>query len=834
MDPAKLPLTGDGLVEVYRARASSSGGKVSHACAALAQAEHSLSEENFREAFVRSEEALKGVREAKESGALRVAQTYDQNLTSDAAKNLRKEVESDALRLMVKALQGQGSHDQALKTAQYSLSMFRKAGDRLSEAKMLLCVAEVQWPITEDEDVLEEALRAAEMARNICHDLQDSRMEAIALINLAWMYVIRQSDQHDDIAQALAAARSASVLAQQAEHRAGEAQALHVAAAAHAASRAFAECLRSADEALDVYLESKNQRMAAFEWMCMSRWHLDNGDPIRAVADAEEACEAYAAVCSHREPEALMALYKAHAAAKKPSLARRPVKEAICRFEEFGNKTAEGKALDVLFQIHMSIGRDWDALRAGEQAVNIFRDLGERTLESKQLASISSLHYGMGEYEKALQVAERSVPLLRKAGSTAEKVDLMRAVVDTWVALEDKTRAMEEVDEWLQYFKDNDDGEGAGAACMTKSNMLLIDGKIDEAFRAASEAHIAFAEEEDEAGQAEALRVLCEISSKKEEHKMAVRTAEQARHLLKEAGDKLGETTVLYILAQNAVQLAIREGARVEEVPRASKASREALLKASRAVVLAVKQARELPDAAQLLACSLCTLSQVEMLCGRPDEALTAADEGVVLFRDSGDVGSEASALLLSADALRASAEYKDSQEAANEALRLYQEVDDSTGEERAMELLGHLQVHLRPPPAARAPVPMQAPGAPMAQPTSFVTAPQEQAASAPEEGRSIARTAPRSAALDLSRVDEDAIRNKLMEIAIRITGAEDEDIESDTPLMEAGLTSNSAILLRDELAEEMPGVNLPVTLAFDYPSIAAMAELIAESVSKR
>jgi len=88
-----------------------------------------------------------------------------------------------------------------------------------------------------------------------------------------------------------------------------------------------------------------------------------------------------------------------------------------------------------------------------------------------------------------------------------------------------------------------------------------------------------------------------------------------------------------------------------------------------------------------------------------------------------------------------------------------------------------------------------------------------------------------RGPALDLSAgLDTDIIRGKVTEIAMRITGADDGEIELDTPLMEAGLTSNSALLLRDELSQELPGIPLPVTLVFDYPSVAAMTELIMET----
>merc|ERR1712217_354836 len=107
--------------------------------------------------------------------------------------------------------------------------------------------------------------------------------------------------------------------------------------------------------------------------------------------------------------------------------------------------------------------------------------------------------------------------------------------------------------------------------------------------------------------------------------------------------------------------------------------------------------------------------------------------------------------------------------------------------------------------------------------------------ADAPAAAKVAKADGPRGPALDMSAgLDLALVKSKVMEIAARITGADDGEIETDTPLMEAGLTSNSAILMRDELTAELPGVTLPVTLVFDYPSVAAMAELIVESGSKK
>lgn len=76
--------------------------------------------------------------------------------------------------------------------------------------------------------------------------------------------------------------------------------------------------------------------------------------------------------------------------------------------------------------------------------------------------------------------------------------------------------------------------------------------------------------------------------------------------------------------------------------------------------------------------------------------------------------------------------------------------------------------------------------------------------------------------------MDSGTIKSKVNQIASAIMGS-DEDFEADTPLMEAGLTSNTAVLLRDELTKDLPGIRLPPTLIFDYPSVAAITEFVMD-----
>merc|ERR1712060_343199 len=80
--------------------------------------------------------------------------------------------------------------------------------------------------------------------------------------------------------------------------------------------------------------------------------------------------------------------------------------------------------------------------------------------------------------------------------------------------------------------------------------------------------------------------------------------------------------------------------------------------------------------------------------------------------------------------------------------------------------------------------------------------------------------------------LDPMQLKQQILEITKGLIG-DDEDIEYDMPLMESGLTSNTAVLLRDALTQRLPGISLPVTLVFDYPSISSMTDLIIENAAR-
>merc|ERR1712083_725322 len=77
--------------------------------------------------------------------------------------------------------------------------------------------------------------------------------------------------------------------------------------------------------------------------------------------------------------------------------------------------------------------------------------------------------------------------------------------------------------------------------------------------------------------------------------------------------------------------------------------------------------------------------------------------------------------------------------------------------------------------------------------------------------------------------VDPEMLKLKINDVANSLMGIE--SLASDTPLMDAGLDSLSMVEFRNELVKEFPGVDLPGALLFDYPTVNALTDFVAQGL---
>merc|ERR1712232_1491004 len=73
-----------------------------------------------------------------------------------------------------------------------------------------------------------------------------------------------------------------------------------------------------------------------------------------------------------------------------------------------------------------------------------------------------------------------------------------------------------------------------------------------------------------------------------------------------------------------------------------------------------------------------------------------------------------------------------------------------------------------------------------------------------------------------------DSLAPKIQELA---TALVTDDLELDSPLMEAGLDSLSMVQFRNTLQQQFPGVPMPASLIFDNPSVRAVSVNIVEEL---
>jgi acyl carrier protein len=78
-----------------------------------------------------------------------------------------------------------------------------------------------------------------------------------------------------------------------------------------------------------------------------------------------------------------------------------------------------------------------------------------------------------------------------------------------------------------------------------------------------------------------------------------------------------------------------------------------------------------------------------------------------------------------------------------------------------------------------------------------------------------------------MSAVSKEAVAEQVAAGVAAVLGA---PVAPSAPLMEAGLDSLGSVELRNSLSKQF-GLELPATLTFDYPSAAAIAGFIAESI---
>jgi len=212
----------------------------------------------------------------------------------------------------------------------------------------------------------------------------------------------------------------------------------------------------------------------------------------------------------------------------------------------------------------------------------------------------------------------------------------------------------------------------------------------------------------------------------------------------------------------------------------------------------------------------LMNIYQIKMMDNKPDEALEAVTEAARLYSDCGEIHRSASMTVLSAMPYLRKNDMDKALAAAQEGLATSRQCGGAMAEELALSIIQEIEGE--DDEEEEVVVERRVKKKP-----EYEQVVQEEAA-APTQAASAAQEAegPEEVGLDL-----DMVMDQISAIARNV--ADTDELVVDTPLMDMGIDSLSAISFRNDLSSSFGGMKMPGTVVFDFPTVRAMAEDIVE-----
>jgi tetratricopeptide (TPR) repeat protein len=401
----------------------------------------------------------------------------------------------------------------------------------------------------------------------------------------------------------------------------------------------------------------------------------------------------------------------------------------------------------------------------------------DRHLEATVLSAFSSVHSAKSEFGAATAKLEEARTLLVDIGDKRGAASTLLALADSHLANQDASTALD-------------------CAMEAKDICKEID------FRR---------------GHADAYQKLALAHAAKEEFDDAIKMAKLAQKHCKSIEDFRGETAMLQFLASTTLAKGDKSGQKLSELQARKQEESQPGIEANRnfrnAAHAAVKRARSAVDIAKKSgdlyahATALTFVGHGLAILTRTKESLNTCREAEQMFRECGATSDQACAVCLQAEIMNASGDKAKALDTANRALELARRAEDGQAEARALHAIEQIKGITRQQQ-------QEIPDAMYAQ--------QMQQGGAPGAASAAGPVVPKG-------LDPDMVQSKLQHVVEQVVGG-GEEVHLDTPLMESGMDSLSAVAFRNELSRAFEGVgSLPAALMFDYPSIRSITDHLVD-----
>ncbi|CAJ1407137.1 unnamed protein product [Effrenium voratum] len=522
--------------------------------------------------------------------------------------------------------------------------------------------------------------------------------------------------------------------------------------------------------------------------------------------------------------------------------ADRALRDSVKRKDKAGEARARQMQVRVLFDLP---GEDPDDIaEVAKVAAKSLKGVEDIKGELWTLRVLALLDAEALRVDDAIDVGNRMLAKSREADDVGLEGLAELTLAEVTLAGLRVEKSKDHAEMALQLFLRAGDRCGQGACHQVLSDLARQDSDADKALEAACKAQKYFVSGDlhvsrEISGVAGALyrQALAQLDLAEEIE--ALRTAEKAVDACFQMSARDWEAQGLVLVAQ--AKLAVFD-AKGEEGN-----INHSILKVAQ--IGADRVARHRPKHRTLMAQALVTLSDALIRTGGLHSAMSAAKDAKLFYQKAGLELLAAKAQLKLAEAEVGLGRGEQAKEDLTEVFKVFEAHKYFDGQDRALDLLDGAHKQLGLPTRAELAKEeqkkrqeelqrqqqlwaqqyysqQQQQGLPA--PTPQWMLPQGEGDSEIAKPKVTKEITRESSPLDLKAgMDVAVLKTKVSQIAAVIIG--DDEFEADTPLMEAGLTSNAAVALRDELSKDLPGIKLPHTLIFDYPSVAGIADFVVD-----
>ncbi|CAE7405805.1 PAC1 [Symbiodinium necroappetens] len=749
--------------------------------------------------------------------------------------------EAEAFRIEILAKQDEGEYgartgEVVLKASEIDLlceielSRAKAAGDIKAEAVLLYTLVEVNVTRsthkmrTESKEWCDESIRLFEQ-------LGATFWQARAVL---MMVNVQHKFQDSDNMQKYA--KQAHELFGRVGDRKRQGMALHASSLAYLGEKNTPAAIDCGLQALAIYRDIGDRRLEIAELKTIAVWRMGLEGNQGKIA-AREALEALELSRKYTEPNqeilrpietvtlhvALQALLQI--GERKEAL--RAAQISLKRFQKDPRLQMETATLQVLV----------DELQGKktQNEMELMQGIKSRKQRMHILIDLARSHCNNGQMDEAEAAVAEGLELAREFGKTLREAQGLRILAQLQLARGNHYQAMSSVKKSRKLSTQDEDKEGEASAWLLQAECHAAARSFDEAQVCCREAH-AICEEHDlykkeievwhrvvelhmatshpdaalQAAakrvevvqrnngsvkeQVEALDMLCSLMLVQKNVPEAEKAAAEMLRLA-----KLNESLVDLELAalSQLVQVNI---VRLSETPGQGSFAGKALQYAEQGWSLACR------DAASIEYKSAAKYWQAEaLICvGRHQQALTAAYEAEALFNQtkrSKDHGGMLRCLLLQGRLAKALGRLDEAIQCAERAIQNAVETGNSSGEKMAREEMQRIRqpdedyADYEPEPAY------------------------ETRASRPEDAGNVVRS---------HGIDRELVKQKLSTHVQNVL-TEEQHVDAESPLMDLGLDSLSAIDLQNLIASSFPFMVDTATVLFDYPTLRELTEHIVE-----